>query len=222
MDPLLSHFLPNLSFLRKNFSERNIPRRITFFSKGCNRVTIGSTSNVSPLQFSVFIPFHWDSRWEDLAARNSKGESKGGNRAGKSAEDPRRCADEREREARPLPKGCVAAWLLSAETLRAEVAFNPRLSDSQPPNGVAADSEMQPPLFCLLASFFPSPSFLQHWIAFIRDRREWKTWSSMINFNQILQNKNSFYSCVLLLFEYDNRRWKIFLTFIILLFTNIY
>lgn len=155
MDPLLSHFLPNLSFLRKNFSERNIPRRITFFSKECNRVTIGSTSNVSPLQFSVFIPFHWDSRWEDLAARNSKGESKGGNRAGKSAEDPRRCG---EREARSLPKGCVAAWLLSAETLRAEVAFNPRLSDSQPPNGVAADSEMQPPLFCLLASFFPSPS----------------------------------------------------------------
>lgn len=61
-------------------------------------------------------------------------------------------AQTREREARPLPKGCVAAWLLSAETLRAEVAFNPRLSDSQPPNGVAADSEMQPPLFCLLFS----------------------------------------------------------------------
>lgn len=54
------------------------------------------------------------------------------------------------------------------------------------------------------ASFFPL-SFLQHWIAFIRNKREWKTWSSMMNFNQILQNKNSFYSCVLLLFEYDNR-----------------
>ena len=158
MDPLLSHFLPNLSFLRKNFSERNIPRRITFFSKECNRVTIGSTSNVSPLQFSVFIPFHWDSRWEDLAARNSKGELRveRGESRGKIS---RRSAEmrRREREARPLPKGCVAAWLLSAETLRAEVAFNPRLSDSQPPNGVAADSEMQPPLFCLLASFFPLP-----------------------------------------------------------------
>ena len=220
MDPLLSHFLPNLSFLRKNFSERNIPRRITFFSKECNRVTIGSTSNVSPLQFSVFIPFHWDSRWEDLAARNSKGELRveRGESRGKIS---RRSAEMRRRERERHGLCRKAAWQRGCCPRRhygPKSLSTPGFPIPNPPTVSLLIAKCSLPYF---ASFFPL-SFLQHWIAFIRNKREWKTWSSMMNFNQILQNKNSFYSCVLLLFEYDNRRWKIFLTFIILLFTNIY
>lgn len=91
-------------------------------------------------------------RGEKIWPRATRRGSRKGGIARENQPKIRGDAQTREREARPLPKGCVAAWLLSAETLRAEVAFNPRLSDSQPPNGVAADSEMQPPLFCLLFS----------------------------------------------------------------------